>query len=46
VGAYLAGLTGLATGWLCAVAVEGLVFLPLVLRALRDRLPTLGNAAA
>ncbi len=39
VGAHLGGLTGLAAGWLAAVVLEGLVFLPLVVRALRDRLP-------
>jgi O-antigen/teichoic acid export membrane protein len=38
VGAHLGGLTGLAIGWLCAAILEGLLFLPLVLRARSGRL--------
>ena len=39
-GALAGGLTGLAVGWLAAVAVEAVVYGPLVLRASRGRLPT------
>jgi O-antigen/teichoic acid export membrane protein len=38
VGAKLNGLTGLAQGWLLAVALEAVVFGPLVLRAYRGRI--------
>lgn len=44
VGAHLGGLTGLATGWLGAVVLEGLVCLPLVLRARAGRIPGLSSA--
>ncbi len=39
IGAALGGLTGLALGWVAAVAVEVVVCGPLVLRAYRGRLP-------
>jgi O-antigen/teichoic acid export membrane protein len=39
-GAHLGGLTGLATGWLCAVVLEGILLLPLVLRVRSGRFGT------
>jgi hypothetical protein len=48
VGARLNGITGLAQGWLVAVAIEALVFAPLVVRAYRGRIewaPSVADSA-